>query len=125
MGSFSSIKQRALKVESAGKLAVQDCALPQLHVGDILVRIRYISLNPADGKSAEMSPSPGATSGCDFAGEVAGPENSCRDLGYQIGDRVFGCVFGNNPFRRDNGAFSELYVLCLIDLRVPGRQKIC
>ncbi|KAL6713047.1 hypothetical protein ACLMJK_009443 [Lecanora helva] len=107
MGLLSTSKHRALKVESVGKLGVRDCLLPQLHNGDILVRVRYISLNPTDGKSAELSPTLGATSGCDFAGEVIGPEDLCRKLGFQVGDRVFGCTFGNNPYRHDNGAFAE------------------
>lgn len=63
-----------------------------------------------------MSPSKGATSGIDISGIVAalGPGvetdqyrtmNNIKPI--QIGDRVFGGVFGNNPLRPDNGAFAE------------------
>jgi aspyridone synthetase trans-acting enoyl reductase len=70
-----------------------------------------------DGKSADMSPAPGSTSGTDFAGVVValGPgiarENEIRASNglraLQLKDRVMGGVFGNNPLRPDNGAFGE------------------
>jgi aspyridone synthetase trans-acting enoyl reductase len=99
--------QRAVKVVSAGKVSVQDdCPLPTLQPDEILIRVHCVSLNPADGKSADLSPTPGATSGCDFSGEVASL-GEVSDNGLQVGTRVCGCVFGNNPFRADNGAFAE------------------
>jgi len=99
--------QRALKIEGPGKVAlVETCPLPRMQNNDVLVRVACVSLNPADGKSADMSPSVGATSGCDFSGEVTGVGDAVSN-GLHIGDRVCGCVFGNNPFRLDNGAFAE------------------
>ncbi|RYP13803.1 hypothetical protein DL767_010582 [Monosporascus sp. MG133] len=111
--------QRALKITGSGTAAVsENTPLPVLKPDDILVRVACVSINHVDGKSADMSPSPGATSGTDFSGvvvalgsDVAGAGSRYRaDRGLKplhLGDRVMGGVFGNNPLRHDNGAFAE------------------
>ncbi|KAK1771952.1 chaperonin 10-like protein [Phialemonium atrogriseum] len=109
--------QTAVKITGPGTVALNKAApLPVLDPSEILVRVACVSINPVDGKSAEMAPSPGATSGVDFSGIVVALG---ADVGTDefraatkirppsIGDRVFSCAFGNNPLRRDNGAFAE------------------
>ncbi|QKX55367.1 uncharacterized protein TRUGW13939_02459 [Talaromyces rugulosus] len=95
----------------------------KLGADEVLVRVACVALNPYDAKSVDMSPSPGATAGVDFAGEVValgeGADSSSSRLA--LGKRVCGCVFGNNPDRRDNGAYAEYVavpaslVLCIPD----------
>lgn len=117
-------KQAALKITGPGSVAIStDVALPELHPLDVLIRVACVSISPVDSKSADMSPAAGATSGTEFAGFVVAlgtevnsdtfrADNHMKPL--QIGDRVLGGVFGNNPLRRDNGAFAEYTA-------VPGR----
>lgn len=107
----------ALKVTGAATVAVfQTIPLPILDPCEVLVRVVCISVNHVDGKSAEMSPAQGATSGTDFSGVVVAlgegvtgdwfrDEQNMRPL--ELGDRVLGGIFGNNKLRRDNGAFAE------------------
>jgi len=99
--------QRALKIKSPGKVhLVARSAVPYLEADEVLVRVIFVAINPVDGKSADLSPTIGATSGCDFSGEVVA-RGSTVSKSMEIGDRVCGCIFGNNPDRLDNGAFSE------------------
>lgn len=109
--------QVAVKVTGPSTVDLSnDTPLPVLDTFDVLVCVACVSINHVDGKSADMSPSPGATSGVDFAGVIVAlgsgvnsdqfrAENNMKPL--VIGDRVFGGVFGNNPLRHDNGAFAE------------------
>lgn len=101
---------KALKVTGPGQVAVSASApVPQAGDGEVLVRVAAIALNPVDAKSVDLSPSPGATIGCDFAGEVVQVGHGVqRDL--HPGDRVFGIAFGNNPLERENAAFAECVV---------------
>ncbi|KAF2832600.1 GroES-like protein [Ophiobolus disseminans] len=110
-------KQAALKITGPGAVAVStDVPLPELKPSDVLIRVACVSISPVDSKSADMSPATGATSGTEFAGVVVTlgvdvdldtfrVENDMQPL--HIGDRVVGGIFGNNPLRRDNGAFAE------------------
>ncbi|KAL4903192.1 hypothetical protein BDW74DRAFT_180059 [Aspergillus multicolor] len=116
---FPPKQQTALKITPDGRIAAVVTSIPTLQDGEVLVHVKSIALNPFDAKSAEMSPTPGATIGCDFAGDIvtAGLDTN----GFTIGDRVSGCVFGNNPSRLDNGAFAE-YVAVPADLlfKIPS-----
>jgi aspyridone synthetase trans-acting enoyl reductase len=62
-------QQTSLKITPEGRIAAVRCSLPSLQNDELLVRVRSIALNPFDAKSAEMSPTVGATLGCDFAEE--------------------------------------------------------
>jgi aspyridone synthetase trans-acting enoyl reductase len=103
--------QQALKITGSSAVAIHtDIALPVLEPSDVLVRVSYVSIGPVDSKSAELSPAVGATSGTEFSGVVAalGKEvNTDKATQVQVGDRVVGGIFGNNPLRLDNGAFAE------------------
>jgi aspyridone synthetase trans-acting enoyl reductase len=107
-------EHQALKVESAGVLTLQSVSLPPFQPDQVLIRVQNVGLNPVDAKSTDLSPSPGATVGVDFAGTVVAV-GSALSRPWNVGDRVFGGVFGNNPNERENGAFAE-YVVAYSDL---------
>ncbi|KAL4994331.1 GroES-like protein [Aspergillus recurvatus] len=113
-------QQTALKITPEGRIAAVPSSLPSLQNDELLVRGKSIALNPFDAKSAETSPTVGATLGCDFAGDIVATGSDTTNPNFSIGDRVGGCVFGNNPNRLDNGAFAE-YVAVPADLlfRIP------
>ena len=99
--------QKALKIRGPGKIELAKASpVPTPQADEVLVRVVCAAVNPVDGKSADLSPTPGATLGCDFSGEIVsiGAEIK-KDL--SLGDRVCGCVFGNNPEEIENGAFAE------------------
>ena len=104
-------EQQALKIESAGLLKICAAPLPSYNPDQVLIRITHTGLNPVDAKSADLSPTPGATSGADFAGTVVAVGSALRRP-LNIGDCVFGCVFGNNPDNKENGAFAQYAVAC-------------
>jgi aspyridone synthetase trans-acting enoyl reductase len=124
MSSNTPTHQKALKVSGPGKVSLSHTALiPTVTDSDVLVRVIAVALNPVDWKSVDLSPTPGATWGCDFAGTIVSIGSQVKaDL--QIGDRVCGGTFGNNPDDPDNGAFSE-YVVVPGDLvfRIPERMS--
>jgi hypothetical protein len=66
-----------------------------------------VAINSFDSKSADLSPSIGATVGCDYAGTVVTVSSSKAETELKADDRVCGWVFDNNPDRLDNGAFAE------------------
>lgn len=113
--------QRALKVRGPGKVELANSsAIPQPRNDEVLVRVICVAVNPVDGKSADLSPNPGATVGCDFSGQLVTIGSSVKQT-LSNGDPVCGCVFGNNPDELDNGAFAE-YVAVPGDLvfRIPA-----
>ncbi|EGR50063.1 uncharacterized protein TRIREDRAFT_58289 [Trichoderma reesei QM6a] len=109
--------QRALKIVGPNAVSVNAAApLPDIEPTDVLVRVVCVSINPVDGKAADMSPQLGATSGTDFSGVVVAlgadveadnwrEANTMKPV--RIGDRVFGGIFGNDPLRPHNGAFAD------------------
>ena len=99
--------QRALKIRAPGEMEVVEKAkVPYIKDDEVLVQVHCVGLNPVDAKSADLSPSIGATPGCDFAGKIinVGPK---VDKSLSVDDRVCGCVFGNNPEALENGAFAD------------------
>ncbi|KAK9782757.1 putative GroES-like protein [Seiridium cardinale] len=99
--------QQAVKIHSPGHVGCDGgIPIPTVRPDEVLVEIKAVALNPFDAKSADLSPTVGATAGCDFSGVViAVGEDTRRDIA--LGDRVCGLVFGNNPSRTDNGAFAQ------------------
>jgi NADPH:quinone reductase-like Zn-dependent oxidoreductase len=89
--------------------ALEDVPPPPLGSGELLVRVRYASLNPVDWKIAGGSfrllvrgglP---RTMGSDFSGEVAAI--GADVVGWSTGEPVMGFI---DPFRRVHGTFAEL-----------------
>lgn len=109
--------QSALKIQGPNALAVvSDAPLPNIEPNDVLVRVVAVSINPVDGKAADMSPQVGATSGTDFSGVIVALGSDVTADSWRVesgmkpvnvGDRVFGGTFGNNPLRPHNGAFAD------------------
>ena len=107
--------QAALKVAGPEQLVLtKDAAVPSLEPSELLIQVAAVSLNQVDSKSADMSPTPGATSGTDFSGAVVALGSDVDTEQWHVGDRVMGGIFGNNPLRKDNGAFAEY-------LTIPAR----
>lgn len=77
---------------SAATIRVRDVARPVAGPGQVLVRIRYAGVNPADWKSAGGRPedatarAPGAIPGIDGSGVIAALGSDV--VGYKIGDPV-------------------------------------
>ncbi|KAI3391325.1 hypothetical protein diail_7516 [Diaporthe ilicicola] len=101
----------AVKIGENGTIEAVAGEVPQLREEEVLIRVACVAINPVDGKSAELSPTTGATLGFDYSGEVIalGDGHAAKRLTrpLAIGDRVCGCVFGNNPDRHNNGAFAQ------------------
>lgn len=87
---------------------LDDVAEPEPGAGEVLVRVRYASLNPVDWKLADgrfrwlVRGGRPRTMGSDFSGEVASLGAGVTGLG--VGQRVHGFV---DPFARPLGTFAE------------------
>lgn len=120
--------QQAVKISGPGTLTLTPRSpVPALSPDKVLVRVHYVALNHQDWKAADLSPTVGATAGCDFSGTIHSIGPTVKNRSLQVGDIVCGFVFGNNPDpeERDNGAFGE-YVAVLGDLvwRVPENMGL-
>ncbi|KAL8880456.1 MAG: hypothetical protein Q9198_002136 [Flavoplaca austrocitrina] len=110
-GSSLPREHTAVKIIAPGTMQVTESVkVPRVKADEVLVRVRCLGLNPVDAKSVDLSPTVGATPGCDFAGDITAIGSGLTtSLG--IGDSVCGAVFGNNPEALDNGAFAEYVVV--------------
>lgn len=82
--------------------------LPHIPPDRMMVRVIAVALNPCDYKMPYRFPSPGAGNGTDFAGVVVaiGP-NIAKIPSFEIGDAVFGAVYGANPIDPESGSFAQ------------------
>ncbi|KAJ5110597.1 GroES-like protein [Penicillium argentinense] len=113
--------QHAIVAEAPSRVRlVSNVEIPQPGEDEVLVKIHSIALNPVDWKTLAYSSTPGAISGCDFSGVVAGPVGAKCKRALREGERVCGWVMGANPLRPSNGSFAE-YVAAKADLlyRIP------
>jgi aspyridone synthetase trans-acting enoyl reductase len=69
-----------------------------------------VALNPVDWKSADLSPTPGATWGTDFSGELVAVGGLFRER-FTPGEAVCGAAYGNNPDEPTHGAFAEYVIM--------------
>lgn len=87
---------------------LEDATVPEPAAGEVLVRVRYASVNPVDWKIADGAYRLLArgglprTMGSDFAGEVAAV--GAGVVRWKSGDRVMGFI---DPFARSGGTFAE------------------
>lgn len=105
MASLPS-EQIAITAVQGGSLAVSNHApVANLDPDMIIVKNAAVSINPVDTKVAGNYSTPGAISGCDFAGTVlaVGPAVKRR---IHVGDRVCGTVMGMNPLEPAIGSFA-------------------
>ena len=87
----------------------QSAPLPPQPLEDdqIAVDVKAVSLNPVDTKMLGGYHTPGAISGCEFAGVVTAVGPSAANWGFKTGDRVSAAIMGMNPLRPSIGAFAE------------------
>lgn len=71
-------------------LKIEDIAVPRVGIKEVLVRVRYASVNPVDWKLEEGGELPQAVPGGDFSGEVVALGDGAR--GWYCGDAVAGIV---------------------------------
>lgn len=111
MSTTAPNTMKALKIQGPAKVVLaESCPVPQPRDDEILVRVVCVTLNPVDWKSADLSPTVGATWGIDFSGEVV-KVGSAVKRPFAPGECVCGGVFGNNPDEPKNGAFAEYVVV--------------
>ncbi|CAG8902083.1 unnamed protein product [Penicillium egyptiacum] len=107
--------QRAIVCLPNGRLGhARDAPVPPLAPDMVLVRTAAVALNPTDHKMVANFPTPGAVSGCDFAGTVVAVGSAATER-VKVGDRVCGGVHGANPLDPAVGAFAE-YVGATADI---------
>ncbi|KAK3935592.1 putative zinc-binding dehydrogenase family oxidoreductase [Diplogelasinospora grovesii] len=84
-----------------------EAPVPEVRDDIVLVRAVAVSVNPVDAKMIGPYVTPGAISGCDFAGvvEAVGIDAAKNDI--KIGDRVCAAIMGQNPLEPSLGAFAE------------------
>ncbi|RDL30414.1 Enoyl reductase LovC [Venustampulla echinocandica] len=101
--------QTALVGDSEGNIILSHSApVPELEDDRVFVEVKAVALNPVDTKMVGAYHTPGAISGCDFAGVVTAVGSTAAAVGHiQVGDRVAGAVSGLNPLRPDVGAFAN------------------
>jgi NADPH:quinone reductase-like Zn-dependent oxidoreductase len=99
-------------IDPACDVRLEDVPTPAPGAGEVLVRVRYASLNPVDWKIATGSFRPlvrggrPRTMGSDFAGEIVALGNGVESL--RVGERVWGFV---DPFAQPAGTFAEYCAL--------------
>ncbi|KAK0616903.1 chaperonin 10-like protein [Immersiella caudata] len=87
---------------------VPNVPIPGIEPGEMLCKVRAVALNPVDWKVIDLSASPDAIGGYDFAGEVI-EVSSCVSR-FKVGDRILAMTFGTNPLRLASGAFSNVAI---------------
>ncbi|KAG0650529.1 Trans-enoyl reductase lepG [Hyphodiscus hymeniophilus] len=101
-------EMQALVFCEAGEQVVKSIPMPDLRPSYILIKVRYVALNPTDWKHAfyGKGASPFSILGCDFAGTVIsiGAEVTKQ---FEAGDEVYGCAHGGNFNQGYDGAFAE------------------
>lgn len=117
--------QYAIVAEGPSRVRLEsNVEIPQPGDDEVLIKVHSIALNPVDWKTLAYSSTPGAISGCDFSGTVAGPVGPKCKRALNEGERVCGWIMGANPLRPSNGAFAE-YVVAKADLlyRIPEKSS--
>jgi NADPH:quinone reductase-like Zn-dependent oxidoreductase len=107
MGSTTKT-QTALVGDLEGRIIlVHNAPVPELEDDRVAVDVKAVALNPVDTKMTGPYHTPGAISGCDFAGVVTAVGSAVAvNSDIHVGDRVCAAVSGLNPLRPDVGAFS-------------------
>ncbi|KAL4945237.1 hypothetical protein BDV06DRAFT_231406 [Aspergillus oleicola] len=98
--------QSALIGTQDGNIRLCDYSpVPEVPANAVLIKVKAVSVNPADSKMTGAFVTPGAVAGNDVAGVV---EKVGSDVaGVKVGDRVSTSVMGMNPLKPTVGAFAE------------------
>lgn len=103
---------KALVVQEAKTIEVQDVPVPTLDANEVLVKAHSIAQNPTDWKHTDSDGSAGNIIGCDLSGIVV-KLGSDSITTVKVGDTVAGFVHGGKY--KDRGAFAQ-YVKIESDL---------
>lgn len=115
--------QKVLVVRGQGNLALAtDVKIPEPGLGEVLIRVAAVALNPSDIKHLDYTPVEGAVCGSDLAGTVIKIGGEVQKE-IATGDRVSTLVFGCNPNRPQHGAFAD-YVVAQSELCVKLPQNM-
>jgi len=98
---------------------VSDRPEPKLRHDYVKVKTVAVALNPTDWKHVDYLASPGALSGCDYAGIVEEVGESVAQS-WKIGDRICGLTHGGNAVQHEDGAFAEHIVAkAEVQIKIP------
>lgn len=116
--------QKAIVLQGGTSAAlVTDRPIPRLRPGYVLVDVKAVALNPTDWKHRERINTPGALSGCDYAGVVA-ETGTGYSKDWKKGDRICGFVHGGNELEKEDGAFAEkIVVKADVQMRIPDNMS--
>ena len=105
MGSLPSTQTAIVAVQGGSLVVSNDAPVANLDPEMIIVKNAAVSVNPVDAKVAGSYSTPGAISGCDFAGTVLAVGSAVKRK-IQINDRICGTVMGMNPLEPAIGSFA-------------------
>ncbi|KAF5986696.1 zinc-type alcohol dehydrogenase [Fusarium coicis] len=96
MGSTPATS-RALYADENGKLVVRHVPFPEPHEGELLIKVLYSGVNPADTKSIDFFGLKNFVTGTEFCGEVL-ESKTLASTSFEAGDIVAGVLsWGQNP----------------------------
>lgn len=106
-------------IKAQGDAQIEQVTVPELKDDYILVTTRAVALNPSDWKHVDFMASPGARSGCDYAGVVEAVGKAVTK-GFKKGDRVTGPCYGANAMNHDTGSFGQhIAVKGDVQIKIP------
>ncbi|KAJ5296333.1 uncharacterized protein N7443_007226 [Penicillium atrosanguineum] len=99
--------QSAIILKGPGEASVvKDLSIPSPGIGEVLIKVQAVSLNPSDWMARDHLGRPGAGMGFDFAGTVLEVGEGVQKV-RSVGDRVAGFVHGCHGANYSIGAFRE------------------
>lgn len=88
-GASKPSVQKALKIKALGEMKlIENARIPHIKADEI---VHYVGLNSVDAKSADLSPSVGATPGCEFVGKNVTVEPTVREIFRWVIEYVVAC----------------------------------
>ncbi|WWC92305.1 uncharacterized protein L201_007259 [Kwoniella dendrophila CBS 6074] len=96
---------RAIVEDEAARWAVlKEVPVPKLESNEVLVKVKYVALNPTDWVHAEFLSPDGVIQGNDFSGEIV-KLGSNLAVNLKIGDLIAGSSLGGHF--KDSGSFAQ------------------
>ncbi|KAG9015066.1 hypothetical protein FRB90_004945 [Tulasnella sp. 427] len=104
----STHRAAAVDLSNEKGAVIKDKPIPALQDDEVLIKVRGVTLNPADYKQIWDWGvlKDGQSTGCDFAGDVVKLAPGAEDKGLKVGDAVAGFVRGGFV-DSNNGSFQE------------------
>ncbi|KAL2071877.1 hypothetical protein VTL71DRAFT_13112 [Oculimacula yallundae] len=124
MDSLPATQTAIIGLENGTLTIAKDVRLPKLQEDMILVKTKFVGLNPVDTKMVGRLVIPGAIVGTDFAGHVVAIGSKALCPGVKIGDRVAGVVQSSNPLQPDVGGFTEyIGATGFVTMKIPDAMS--